>query len=356
MNFTRKTWLAFSIIPQIILVKWFGSYPELVEQYYSEGVYPTISKFLRFLFGWLPFSVGDIFYTLLIISAIRYLYLHGKSIFKKPKLFLKDFGIVLSIAYFIFHLFWGMNYYRLPIQKKFDIEKTTYTIEELEHFAQKLITETNRLQLLIAKDSTKPIEINLTKKEIFEVTQAGYSDFAKKHPNFKYQPVSLKTSLYSLLLTYMGYSGYLNPFTGEAQVNGKTPIVRFPTVSAHEIGHQIGYSSESATNFVGFLVSSKTNNLHFMYASYSHALSYTLSDLKRLDEDKFNALWKTIHPGVVKNYEEVRNFWKSYENPAEPVFKWLYDAFLKSNNQEEGIKSYNAVVGLLVNYDKAYGF
>ena len=356
MKFTRKIWLSLSILPQIILVKWFGSYPDLVEKYYSEGIYLIISKFLRFLFGWVPFSIGDLFYTLLIISAIRYLFLYGKSIFKKPKLFLVDFGIVLSIAYFLFHLFWGMNYYRLPIHKKFAIKKTTYTLEELEGFTQKLIKETNKLQFLIAKDTTKSIEINLTRKEIFEVTQEGYRDFSKKHPNFKYQSVSLKKSLYSLPLTYMGYGGYLNPFTGEAQVNGKTPIIRFPTVSAHEIGHQIGYSSESATNFVGFLVSSRTDNLHFMYASYSHALSYALSDLRRLNEEKFKVLWKTINPGIKKNYEEINLFWKKYENPTEPIFKWIFDVFLKSNNQKEGIKSYNSVVGLLVNYDQTYNF
>lgn len=356
MKFTRKTWFALSIIPQIILVKWFGSYPELVEKYYSEGIYPILSKFLRFLFGWVPFSVGDLFYTLLAITAIRYLYINGKSIFKKPKKFFTDFGIVLSIAYFIFHLFWGMNYYRLPIQKKFNVDKITYTLEELELFTQKLVKETNRLQLLLAKDADRPVEINLTKKEIFELTKLGYRDFSKKHPSFKYQPVSLKTSLYSLPLTYMGYGGYLNPFTGEAQVNGKTPIIRFPTVSAHEIGHQIGYSSESATNFIGFLVSSRTTNSHFMYASYSHALAYTLSDLNRLDEEKFNTAWQAINPGVKKNYQEIRTFWEKYENPTEPIFKWIFDAFLKSNNQEEGIKSYSSVVGLLVNYDKVHGF
>lgn len=39
----------------------------------------------------------------------------------------------------------------------------------------------------------------------------------------------------------MGYGGYLNPFTNEAQVNGITPKFRLPTVSGHEVGHQLGY-------------------------------------------------------------------------------------------------------------------
>ena len=356
MKLSIKTWLALSIIPQIIFVKWFGGYPELVEQYYSEGLYPVLSKFLRLLFGWVPFSVGDIFYTILGIAIIRYLYLYGKSFKKEPKKALQHLGITLSIAYFIFHLFWGMNYYRLPINEKFGIEKITYSIEELESFAKKLILKTNGLQYELTKDSTKAVTVPFSKEEIFDVTVNEYKNFTSKHPDFKYTRPSLKTSLYSLALTYMGYGGYLNPFTGEAQVNSKIPIIRYPTVSAHEVGHQIGYSSESATNFIGFLVTSENTDPHIKYTSYSHALAYTLSDLKRIDPERFEIIWQTLNPGVKKNYEEINKFWTTYENPTEPIFKWAFNAFLKANSQEEGIKSYNSVVGLLVNYDKAYGF
>lgn len=356
MNFRIKTGLALSIIPQLVFVKWVGSYPDLVEKYYSEGIYPIISKFLRLLFGWIPFSMGDIFYTILAIAIVRYIYINGKYFRKQPKKLAQHIGIVLSLAYFIFHLFWGMNYYRLPIEDKLGIEKTTYTTQELVDFTKKLVLKTNRLQYHITKDSTKPVEINSSKEEIFRITVLGYRDFAKNNPEFRYHPVSLKTSIYSLSLTYMGYGGYLNPFTGEAQVNAKIPIIRSPTVSAHEIGHQIGYSSESATNFIGFLVTSKTMNSGFKYATYSHALAYALSDLKRLDEEQYNLILKSINTGVIKNYQEINTFWKTYENPTEPIFKWVFNAFLKANNQEEGIKSYNSVVGLLINYDKTKGF
>ena len=356
MKFSSKTGLALSIIPQLIFVKWFGSYPDLVEKYYSEGIYPIVSKFLRLLFGWIPFSMGDIFYSIFTIALLRYIYLNGKSFRKQPKRLAQHIGITVSLAYFIFHLFWGMNYYRLPIEEKFGIEKTTYTTQELVDFTKKLVLKTNKFQYQITKDSTKRVEINSAKDEIFQITILGYRDFAKNNTEFKYYPTSLKTSIYSLPLTYMGYGGYLNPFTGEAQVNGKVPIIRFPTLIAHEIGHQIGYSSESATNFIGFLVTSKTMNSGFKYAAYSHALAYALSDLKRLDEEQFHLILKSINPGVIKNYEEINTFWKTYENPTEPIFKWVFNAFLKANNQEEGIKSYNSVIGLLINYDKAKGF
>ena len=59
---------------------------------------------------------------------------------------------------------------------------------------------------------------------------------------------------------------------------------------------------------------------------------------------------KTINKGILKNYEEAREFWDSYQNPLEPLFKVSYNSFLKANNQSKGMESYNYVVALLVNY------
>ncbi|WP_350285242.1 DUF3810 domain-containing protein [uncultured Croceitalea sp.] len=355
MKNSVKNILAFSIFPQIVLVKWLGSYPDLVERYYAQGLYPYVSRFLRILFGWLPFSVGDLFYTVLAFALFRYVYLNFKSFRKQPKKILQHLGITLSLAYFIFHLFWGMNYYRVPIDEKFKIE-STYSIDELEGFTQKLIDKTNDLQFQLTKDTISSVVMPDSRKEIFEGTIEAYKNLAQVYPEFSYQHQSLKKSLYSLPLTYMGYGGYLNPFTGEAQVNSLLPLIRFPTVSGHEVGHQIGYSSESATNFIGFLVTSKSESIYFKYAAYSHALAYCLSDLRRLNEERFTAVWNSLNIGVKKNYEEINMFWKQYQNVTEPVFKAVFNAFLKANSQAEGIESYNSVVGLLVNYDKRYGF
>ncbi len=355
MNARIKIILAVSIFPQIVLVKWLGSHPEWIETYYSQGFYPYISRFLRLLFGWVPFSVGDIFYTLLGFAALRYLYLHGKTIWRKPRQFLVELGIVLSLAYFIFHLFWGMNYYRLPLQERLGIQQE-YTVNDLVAFTDYLVQKANQSQLHITKDSEVAVQLPYNRREIFQKAITGYDQIERNYPAFGYQQPSLKKSIYSLALTYMGYGGYLNPFTGEAQVNGKIPTVRYPTVSSHEIGHQIGYSSESATNFIGFWITSRSNDPYFKYVAYSHALAYCLSDLKAKDPDNFNLLWPKVNPGIKKNYEEISRFWQRYENPTEPIFKSIFNAYLKANNQADGIQSYNRVVGLLINFHKRYGF
>jgi len=41
-----------------------------VERNYSLGIYPWIAKVQRVLFGWVSFSVGDLFYAFLILVIL----------------------------------------------------------------------------------------------------------------------------------------------------------------------------------------------------------------------------------------------------------------------------------------------
>ena len=50
----------------------------------------------------------------------------------------------------------------------------------------------------------------------------------------------------------MGYAGYLNPFTLEAQVNMLgCQKSTYPITIAHEMAHQLGYAAENEANFIG---------------------------------------------------------------------------------------------------------
>ncbi|WP_318311344.1 DUF3810 domain-containing protein [Flagellimonas crocea] len=353
MGKRTKTIIAISLPIQVILVKWISYYPNFVEAYYSTGLYVYISRSLRVLFGWIPFSFGDLMYTALVLLAVRYLYKKWKTIGRKPFMFLKDIAVVLSIAYFTFHLLWGLNYHRQPITWKLDIERD-YTLEELVELTEFMVQKTNQYQLKLTGDTISPVHIPYSKKEIFSKTEEAYENFAKQYPDFGYEHRSLKSSIYSTPLTFMGYGGYLNPFTNEAQVNGVTPKFRLPTVSCHEVGHQLGYSAEGATNFIGYLVTSQSTDPYFKYSAYNHALGYCLTDLFYRDEEKYTEIAGTINMGVKENFNELRTFWEKYENPLEPMFKSVFNTFLKVNNQKEGIKSYNAVVGLIINYRKRH--
>ncbi|QWX82492.1 DUF3810 domain-containing protein [Cellulophaga sp. HaHaR_3_176] len=353
MKFKLKAILALSLLPQIVLVKWLSNYPLVIEKYYSQGIYSYISGFFRFTLGRIPFSVGDILYASLLFLGLRYLILKRKCIWNNKLNFLVNIGLVIAVAYFTFNLSWGLNYHRVPIAKALKIEENK-SRKDLLVFVNTLINHTNNIQEKIAGDTTKIITTPYSTQEIFDKTLEGYKSIEKIHPFLKYENPSIKKSIFSSTLSYMGYGGYLNPFTNEAQVNALIPPFRLSVISGHEIGHQIGYSAENETNLIGYLVTLHNDDIYFKYAAQAYALSYCLSDIKRNDEELFYKLLPKLNKGVLKNYEELTNFWKKYENVTEPVFKTIFNTFLKANNQKDGIESYSKVVLLLVSYHQKY--
>ena len=72
------------------------------------------------------------------------------------------------------------------------------------------------------------------------------------------------------------------------------------------------------------------------------------------NEQQFNYLKKQINTGVLLNYKESQQFWKEHETIIDKGFQFLYDHYLKSNNQKEGIESYSKYVDLLINYNKKH--
>ncbi|WP_047419757.1 DUF3810 domain-containing protein [Cellulophaga sp. Hel_I_12] len=353
MQTKTKNRIALSLLPQILLVKWLSFYPEFIENYYSLGFYQYCAKLFRFLNGWIPFSLGDLLYAVLGIYSIRYLIIKRKCMVRKPFYFLKNGIVVVAIAYFTFNMCWGLNYHRLPVSIAIGIKENSNR-DDLRSFVQELIDKTNETQLLLANDSTAMIETPYTNQEIFDKTIEGYKRLEKVHPFLKYENPSIKNSLFSIPLSYMGYGGYLNPFTNEAQVNSLIPPFRFPVISGHEVGHQLGYSAENETNLIGYLVTVHNEDMYFKYAAYAYALSYCLSDIKQNDEALFQSLLPKINAGVLKNYEALNAFWQAYENSTEPIFKAIFNSFLIINNQSDGIKSYSKVVLLMVSYHQKY--
>ena len=88
------------------------------------------------------------------------------------------------------------------------------------------------------------------------------------------------------------------------------------------------------------------------YSGYSFALRYCLANWQIRNKMVYQKLLQTVHPGILKNYEESDRFWKAYETPIEKGFHLFYDRFLKWNQQKDGIESYSKLVNLMVNYYK----
>jgi len=347
----RKYILPIFLILQIFILKIVRFFPETVERFYSNGFYVYLSKFSRIVLGKIPFSIGDCIYFILIVFALKWFWKNRKSWKQEWKNNLLTILSVLSLFYFFFHFLWALNYYREPLFEKMNIERD-YTDADLLAFTKKLIAETNEIQSQISKNDSLKVVFPYSQNQVFEMNQNGYKNLAKEYSFFTYSHLSIKKSLFSLPLTYMGFGGYLNPFTNEAQVNYLGPMYSFPMTTNHEMAHQMGYASESECNFIGFMSSIKNDNLYIQYSGYSMALRYCLGNWQVRDEKVLKQLLKTVNKGILKNYQESEDFWKQYQTPIETGFHAFYDRFLKMNQQKDGMDSYSKFVNLMVNYYK----
>lgn len=349
MQKRTAAYLTLFLIVQIIGLRLLRYFPEVVERYYSLGAYPYISKISRYLFGWIPFSVGDLFYLFIGIVALRWLIVNIKSIRYEPVNFFVDIFAAVSVVYLMFHLLWGFNYYRLPLHRALNLE-SDYTTEQLLETTHRFIEKSNSMHRQLGYADSVKIDLPYSQQEMFKKSVNGYKNLEKEFPQLAYSPRSIKKSGWSLGLTYMGYSGYLNPFSGEAQVNNLIKTYKFPVVACHEEAHQIGYAAENEANFIATLATLHNDDPYIRYAGYIFTLRYLVNEVARRDEAKYGELLPQINPGILKSYKEMRDFWESYENPFENFSKIFWDNFLKANNQSRGIMSYDYMVALVVNY------
>ncbi|MCW3118352.1 MAG: hypothetical protein JWM28_2434 [Chitinophagaceae bacterium] len=353
-----KGWTWALLIALAIIIKVISSYPALIERDYTYGVYPIISSTQRFLFGWLPISLGDLFYSFIILWLIVKAGQLVKAIFKRritrSSLLkgLQQFIFICLFIYVAFNLLWGLNYNRVGIASQLGLEMKKYNLRELDTLTAVLQKRLNEYVVLADPQQRDSF---YKKRNLFRESFEAYHEVAKQYSFLSYYPQSIKPSIFSYVGNVLGFSGYYNPFSGEAQVNTTVPVFTQPFIACHEIGHQLGYGKENEANFAGFLACRAHPLPAFRYSVYFDMYNYTINELYRRDSVAAKAFVSTLSPLVKKDFKELRAFYDKYENPMEPVITWLYGNYLKANRQPAGRQTYNQVVAFLIAYQKKFG-
>lgn len=334
----------------------FSLNPQRVERVYSTGVYPQIGSILRNITGWLPFSIGDLLYASLVIYLVyRLVKLFRNRLWRQNNYWINTlFSSVSGILfiYIVFNLLWGLNYNRMGITHQLELENNKqYTKEELLQINTLLAEQVNiHKQLIISDKIAIP-----HKKELIRTAENIYQEAEKHFPFLDYEISSVKPSLIGWLGNYWGFSGYYNPFTGEAQINTDIPAFSQPFVALHEIAHQLGYAKENEANFAAFIASASSDDDLFKYSAYFDLFLYANRNLRRVDSLEASKIAATLAPAVKKDLEELKNYYRKFQNPVEPVIRWIYGKYLQANAQPSGMMSYSEVVADLIAYHKKYG-
>jgi len=341
-----------------ILIKLSSLYSGFIEDYYSTGAYPVISKIQRFLFGWIPFSIGDIIYAFFILVVIIKTWQILRILFRRRlnrQYFfsgLKQILFFCLLVYVFFYLLWGLNYSRKGIAQQLNLKMSTYSIAELDTLTEVL---EQRLNYYASQFKSDQRELFYRKRNLFHESYEAYRVANRYYRFLNYDPRSIKPSLYSYLGNIFGFEGYYNPFSGEGQVNTTIPVFEQPFVACHEIGHQVGYGKENEANFAGFLACRLHPSPVFRYSVYFDMYNYAIGELYRADSVKARRYLDSLHPQVKKDYQELRDFFKKYKNPIEPVITWIYGNYLQANNQPAGRRTYSEVIAFLIAYQRKYG-
>jgi len=324
---------------------------DTIFEYYTTGYFSFITSLQHVFFGFLPFSIGDVLYIIvavfLFINIIHFIFALLLTRFQKlAPIAVNTIGII-TLIWFLLGSQWNWNYLQPSLEDKLELESSDYNVEELAKFTNQLIFETAK-----SKDNSNFDIFSDDTNSIIDISLLGYKTLAKKNDFFTYNNPSIKHSMFSEILPFLGISGYYNPFTAEAQITKGIPIVQIPFVINHEIAHQLGIASEAEANFIGYLASINNPLTTIQYSGNLSLLLYCLSDLRMREYENYEDVIASIPDNVKNDINEIQEFWGSYSNKYRKYSDKGYDKFLKSNNQKEGLDSYNKVVSLAIFYNR----
>ncbi|WP_153800543.1 DUF3810 domain-containing protein [Foetidibacter luteolus] len=357
-NKTGYPWLKRLTLLVLALLAWlFSQFPYFVETWYSTAIYPWLAAKMRYLLHFIPFSIGDILYAVAALWLIKTVVKLAVKILNKrfDKVYVtgalrRNLNRVLGI-YLFFNLAWGLNYDRLGIAYQLKITPQPYDTTELKALTGSLLQKVNGYRAVLARQQRSYPSY----QQVFGKATEAYKAVADTFPFLRYTSPSIKRSMYGKAGNYLGFLGYLNPFTGESQVNVTAPPFLLPYVTCHEVAHQLGYGSESEANFTGYLAAKQSSDPFFNYSVYFDLFNYANNELFYRDSLAARANYRQLDTLVKLDMKTYRDYQRRYKNPVEPLIKIFYNNYLKINDQARGIESYNEVVGWLIAYQKKYG-
>jgi len=326
-----------------------------VERVYSRAVYPRIAALLGGLTGWLPLSVAE----WLLVGAVvalpfglpalnRRLRDPGTPLLRRLGGLLWDGLAVGAAVYGAFLLLWGINYRRLPLAAIAGLDVKPVAIAELQSLCGELVLESNRLRMGVAEDENGVMRLEQGRAEVLSRTTEGFARAREAR-----EPIAVATSapkpvFFSTALSYLGITGMYVPFTGEANVNVSVPDPDLPFSASHELAHAQGFAREDEANYLGYLACRMHPDPEFRYSGALAASLYASAALAAVDRDAYLAL-ESRRSGTVRRDIAALTAWSDrYRGPFSRASQAVNNAYLRSQGQIEGVRSYGRMVDLLL--------
>ncbi|NLY45648.1 MAG: DUF3810 domain-containing protein [Tissierella sp.] len=342
--------LSLALFTRIIL-SFAANYPNLVENFYSATAYPYIAKLLGFLSGIIPFSIGEILFVLMvlfIIIAIITIILKPGFILNNPRKIFHYAIRLLASVYVLFYFLWGFNYFRQDYLILANINHSPTTYSELKELTAIMIEKTNEMRELLPEDENGILLIEENLQQLGNIANDGFKNYKVGDIDLGGKYGRIKPVFLSKYMSYTGITGIYIPFTSEPTINTDIPNQSLLSTISHEMAHQRGFAKEDEANFIAYKANINNPDERFQYSGYYLAMNYLMNEVYIESRDDYMLLYTELSDSVKRDLEFAGEYWKTKEGRLRKSVNNMNDTYLKANNQEDGVRSYNGVVRLLL--------
>jgi len=321
----------------------------------SDGFVQPLHRFLSGLCDRVSFSVAEALYALAAVALTVYIIYSVVQFIRKPQRLKRLYRFVLTLAaagaliYGGFCLLWGVYYYGDSFSQCAGLADEPVSVEQLELVTAYFAEIANRYSDSVARDENGSFAVD--RDWILARGATVYENAEKVFPCLAAEERSPKPIMFSKIMSYMEFTGFFFPFTGEANVNMDSPACMLPATVAHELAHQRGVAKEQEANFAAVAACMESGEETFMYSGALLAYSYLGNALYDADYARWEAVYNTLNGQVRQDFRENSEYWSEYEGTAVgKATDAVYEGLLQSYGQSLGLKSYGACVDLLAAY------
>ena len=318
---------------------------------YYKYIYITLVNTVSRGFSLIPFSVYEImlygFVIFIFIKIIIYMYLAFIKKFSFRQIVTRattNFLIYISIFIFLNIITLGVNAFRSDFVTLTGLKIQDSSEEKLIELCDDFKDKLNELDGKIGKDKYGLLKLDDNVKEEGRESMINLGEIYPDLQGFYPNP---KPYIFSKLMSYQLLEGETD-FTLEANYNNDMARWNIPSTICHELSHIRGFNNEDEANYISFLACANSKNYEYQYSGYLMAYSYCMNDLYDSNLEAFKKINNELSDNVKMELKTDSLYWNKYRGKVSEIHNDAYDKLLKISGQEEGIKSYNAVVKLLI--------
>lgn len=252
------------------------------------------------------------------------------------------------LVYSGYSLLWGSYYYADDFAAEGGFEQREISVDELETVTRYFADLLNRYGEQVDRDAEGFCVVD--KADIIARSEYIYENTEQLHPSLAGPDLPVKGIVSSRLLSYMDFTGFFFPFTGEACVNTDFPASLFPSTVAHELAHQRSVAREQDANFAAVLSCMESGDTDYGYSGCLLAYTYLGNALYEAAYSRWEKVYESLSSSVLLDMALNRAYWNQFETPVQTVSNSFHEGLLQSYDQELGLKSYGACVDMLVCY------